>query len=88
MRSLLFLVLLLPSCGLLGGYDDLAPSAQSMHAISTVHAQELQVLASELQPGDVVSAEQSAKLAASAAEAADLSKKTGEFMRLVKGEQQ
>lgn len=88
MRSLLLLVLFLPSCGLLGGYDDLAPSAQSMHAVATVHAEELQALATELEDREPISAEQAAKLAASAAEAADLAKQTGEFLRLVKGEQQ
>jgi hypothetical protein len=88
MRFLLVFTLALPSCGLLGGYDDLAPGAQSMHAIATVHAQELQALAVDLEDREPITAEQAAKLAASAEEAADLAKQTAEFLRLVRGEAQ
>jgi hypothetical protein len=83
--ALLAVVLSLASCNMFGSYADIAPSAQSLHAIAIAHEAELRDLSLVLTAGATVTGEQAATLVWLAEQAKSLRDQAAEFERLVKG---
>lgn len=75
------------SCNMFGGYADIAPKAQSLHAIAIVHADEVRDLSLALPDGATVTPAIADQLNWLVEQAKALRDQAAEFDRLVKGGQ-